>query len=244
MDTRIISVGGSIIAPDQVDTGFLVEFTRIAVAWLNVSENRRLVLVAGGGAPARVYQSAFREVTSRRGIFVDTLANVSKEVQDASADWIGVMATRLNAELLRACFGTIAADPVVTNPMEAPEVWKGDVLVAAGWKPGFSSDNDAVLLAEKYGAKEVINLSNIDYVYDKDPKKNPDAKPLDRISWADFCAMVGDKWVPGMNAPFDPIASKRAAKLGLTVICASGHDIDNLRLILDNGDYRGTTITA
>ena len=227
-----------------MDTGFLVEFTRIAVAWLNVSENRRLVLVAGGGAPARVYQSAFREVTSRRGIFVDTLANVSKEVQDASADWIGVMATRLNAELLRACFGTIAADPVVTNPMEAPEVWKGDVLVAAGWKPGFSSDNDAVLLAEKYGAKEVINLSNIDYVYDKDPKKNPDAKPLDRISWADFCAMVGDKWVPGMNAPFDPIASKRAAKLGLTVICASGHDIDNLRLILDNGDYRGTTITA
>ena len=86
MDTRIISVGGSIIAPDQVDTGFLVEFTRMAVAWLNANKNRRLVLVAGGGAPARVYQSAFREVTSRRGIFVDTLANVSKEVQDASAD--------------------------------------------------------------------------------------------------------------------------------------------------------------
>ena len=243
MDTRIISVGGSIIAPDQVDTSFLVEFTRIAVAWLNVNENRRLVLVAGGGAPARVYQSAFREVASRRGIFVDTLANVSKEVQDASADWIGVMATRLNAELLRACFGTIAADPVVTNPMEAPEAWKGNVLVAAGWKPGFSSDNDAVLLAEKFGAKNVINLSNIDQIYDDDPKINPEAKPLDHITWTDFRKMIGDEWRPGANKPFDVVASKRAQELNLTVICANGRNIENIRAILDGEPFTGTVIS-
>lgn len=237
---KVISVGGSIIAPDLPDEVFLASFTNTTIDWLKEDNGRRLILVAGGGATARHYQTALENLsTKHKAASFDNEQDVS-----TAADWIGIMATRLNAELLRACFGRLAPSPVITDPTVAPEVWKGDVLVAAGWKPGFSSDNDAVILAEKYGAKEVINLSNIDYVYDKDPKKNPDAKPLDRISWADFCAMVGDKWVPGMNAPFDPIASKKAAELGLTVICASGCDVDNLRLILDNGDYRGTTIAS
>ena len=87
-----------------------------------------------------------------------------------------------------------------------------------------------------------MNLSNIEKVYTDDPRKNPDAKPLDSISWADFRKMVGDEWVPGKNCPFDPIASKKAEALGLTVICASGHDIKNIRAILDGNNYTGTTI--
>ena len=242
-NTKVISIGGSIIAPDEPDVELLRKLVNALGRWLAENENGELVLIAGGGGPARAYQAAYRDIEPYIASGTDIPFFKSQDKRDAE-DWIGVMATRLNAELLRACFGRLAPFPVVTDPSVAPDNWHGRILVAAGWKPGFSSDNDAVLLAEKYGAKEVINLSNIDYVYDKDPKKNPDAKPLEHISWADFCAMVGDKWVPGMNAPFDPIASKRAAKLGLTVICASGHDIDNLRLILDNGDYRGTTITT
>jgi len=99
-----------------------------------------------------------------------------------------------------------------------------------------------VLLAERFNAKMVINLSNIEKVYTADPKKDPAARPLDRISWEDFRAMVGDEWVPGKNVPFDPVASRRAQEIGLKVICAAGRDLENLAGIIRGGNFTGTTI--
>ena len=63
--------------------------------------------------------------------------------------------------------------------------------------------------------KTVINLSNVEQVYDKDPKKFPDAKPIKKLTWAGMREIVGDKWSPGMNAPFDPIAAQKAQELGV-----------------------------
>jgi uridylate kinase len=54
--------------------------------------------------------------------------------------------------------------------------------------------------------------------------------------------MVGDEWVPGKNVPFDPVASRHAAKIGLKVICAAGKNLDNLKKILRGEDFVGTTI--
>jgi len=88
----------------------------------------------------------------------------------------------------------------------------------------------------------VINLSNIEKVYTGDPKKDPKATPLDSISWNDFRAMVGDKWAPGTNVPFDPIASRHAQGLDLTVICAAGRNLENLKNIVRGKDFIGTTI--
>lgn len=231
MVTKILSVGGSMIAPDKPDTDFLADFVKMAKEWLEEDSSRRLILVAGGGAPARVYQGAYKEVCQKVGF----------EADNSAADWIGVMATRINAQLLKASFCGLCQNDVVTNPT-ADIDFSGRVLVASGWKPGFSSDNDAVLLAEKFGADLVVNLSNIEKVYTDDPRKNPDAKPLDEISWADFRKMVGDEWVPGKNVPFDPVASKKAQSLGLTVICSSGKNIANTKNILDGASYVGTTI--
>lgn len=240
--TKIISVGGSIISPSEPDTEFLAKFVKMLADWLAKNSDGELILIAGGGGPARAYQNAFRAIEPN--IKGTSIPFSSKEEVNEAADWIGVMATRLNAELLRACLGKLAPTPVITNPTVAPEDWQGRVLVAAGWMPGFSSDNDAVLLAEKYGADTVINLSNIEKVCDSDPKTNPDAKPLDYISWHDFRQMVGDTWEPGKNTPFDPIASRRAEELGLTVICAGGRNIENVRKILDDADFVGTRISA
>ncbi|MBQ6375761.1 UMP kinase [Candidatus Saccharibacteria bacterium] len=243
MDTRVISVGGSIIVPEsRPDDTLIAKFVRMSASWLNVHDNRRLVLVVGGGATARNYQKAYIDAFSRRGMLVDAVAKNSTITQSAAADMIGVTATHLNAALLRYLFDGLAVEPVVTDPTAAPSDWRGRVLIAGGWKPGFSTDTDAVYLAEKYGAKIIMNLSNIKQVHDKDPSKYPDAKPLDRITWADFRKMVGDEWTPGLNAPFDPIASKKAAELGLTVICADGHNIENTRAILNGEPFIGTTI--
>jgi uridylate kinase len=134
------------------------------------------------------------------------------------------------------CGQEVVNDPTQVGPLTSR------VLVAAGWKPGFSSDYDAVILAERFQASMVINLSNIEQVYTDDPRKNPDAKPIDSISWADFRAMVGEDWVPGKNVPFDPVASRHAAKIGLKVICAAGKNLQNLELILSDKPFLGTLI--
>jgi len=226
--TTVLSLGGSIVAPEGPNAAYLASFSALAREHLAADPDRRLVIVVGGGGPARSWQRAYREAGGRA------------DDHDAQ-DWIGIMATRLNAQLVKALFGPLCPQEVVTDPT-AVSLFMGRVLVAAGWKPGFSTDFDAVLLAERFGATRVLNLSNIAKVYDDDPRKNPDAKPIDSISWAGFRAIVGDEWSPGKNAPFDPIASRKAAELGLEVVCASGADIDNLRRILDGESFVGTVI--
>ena len=230
--TKVLSVGGSIIVPDKPDTAFLTSFVSMCREWLDQDKSRRLILVAGGGAPARVYQNAYGEVAGSTGLSAESDA----------ADWIGIMATRINAQLLKACFGPYCKNDVVYNPTVEDLKFDGQVLVASGWKPGFSTDTDAVYLGEKFDAKTIVNLSNIEKVYTDDPRKNPDAKPLDTISWADFRKMVGDEWTPGKNCPFDPIASKKASELGMKVICAGGKNIPNIQAILNDQEYIGTTI--
>ena len=226
--TTVLSLGGSIVAPDGPDPAFLASFITLVREHLALSPERRLILVVGGGGPARAWQRAFRE------------AGGPIEDHDAQ-DWIGIMATRLNAQLVKALLGPFCPQDVATDPTSL-SIFMGRVLVAAGWKPGFSTDFDAVLLAERFGADRVLNLSNIDKVHTADPRVDPTARPIDAISWADFSAIVGTEWSPGKNLPFDPIATRKAAELGLTVICAAGRDLANLRHILEGESFVGTTI--
>ena len=226
---KVLSVGGSILVPETPDTDFISKFSSMIKEELLHDSSLKLILVVGGGGPARIYQNAYRTIAG------------SENYDNNSADWIGITATRLNAQLLKSVFSDYCKNPVVYDPT-AVESFDGRILVAAGWKPGFSTDTDAVLLAQKFGAKTVVNLSNIEKVYTDDPRKNPDAKPIDEISWADFRKIVGDEWVPGKNCPFDPIASKKAQDSGIKVICAGGKNIANIRNIIREEAYTGTTI--
>jgi uridylate kinase len=223
----VISLGGSIIAPDKVNRNFLKAFYSLISHYIDEDSGRKIILVCGGGGAAREYQDAFREITGGK--------------KPDAEDWIGIAATKLNAELLKFIFAGYCEDNVVTDPSSVPG-FRGKILVASGWKPGFSTDFDAVVLAEQFSAREVINLSNITMVYTKDPKIHPDAEPLERISWDDFRAMVGEVWTPGKNLPFDPVASKKAEELGLRVIIAAGKDIENTRKILYGEPFTGTII--
>lgn len=224
---KVISLGGSIIAPDGVDTGFLKDFKKMILNYLEADSRRRLIFVTGGGGPARAWQQAYRAVAD--------------PPEDDAQDWIGVAATRLNAYLIKGIFGDLCRDDVVTDPTGALS-FTGRVLVAAGWKPGFSSDYDAVLLAERLGADTVVNLSNIAKVYSADPKVDPQAKPFDKMTLAELQALVGEEWVPGKNVPFDPIATKKARELGLSIIIAAGRDIENLAALLEGREFDGTWV--
>lgn len=221
----VISLGGSIVVPKSgIDAAFLKRFATLIRSFVKSGE--RFILVVGGGNTARVYQQAARQVTK--------LAN-------EDIDWLGIHSTRLNAHLMRAIFRVEAQHIVVKNPTRS-HAWNRPMLIAAGWKPGWSTDYVAVRLAKKYGAKTVINLSNIAQAYDKDPGVHKDAKPLDKIDWKSFRKIVGNKWIPGMNAPFDPIASRFASQSKIRVIIADGKKLSNLKKILKGEKYFGTTI--
>lgn len=225
----VMSIGGSLIVPDGgIDTKFLTKLNKFIRDQLAKNNNRQFFLVVGGGQIARQYRDAGEDVIGHR-LIIDDL------------DWLGVHATRLNAQLLRTIFRDIA-HPYLIKHYEIIRKVSEPVVIAAGWKPGWSTDFDAVLLCEDYGVTEVINLSNIEKVYNKDPKKFDDAKPIDKISWKGFRELVGDKWVPGMHAPFDPVAAQKAEELGIKVVVLSGHSFENLESYFKGKEFVGTVI--
>ncbi len=227
-DRIIISVGGSLIVPNTgIDITFLNKLSEFIRTQLASHPNRQFFLVIGGGATARHYRDAGREV-------------VHHELTRDDLDWLGIHSTRLNAQLLRTIFRDIA-HPFIIKNYEIIRKVSEPVIVAAGWKPGFSTDYCAVMLCEDYGIKTVINLSNITQVYDKDPNKNKDAKPFSEITWEEFRKLVGNEWDPGMHAPFDPIASKKAEELGVKVV-VMGSDFKNLEQYLQGKKSVGTVI--
>lgn len=224
----IISVGGSLIVPDAIDTAFLENLNTFIRKQLAEHPHRQFFLVIGGGATARKYRDAGEEV-------------LEHELTREDLDWLGIHATKLNAHLVRTIFRDIA-HPYIIKHYEIIRRVSEPVIVAAGWKPGWSTDYDAVLLCEDYGAKTVINLSNIKQVYDKDPREFKDAKPLTKMTWDEMRAIVGNEWSPGMHAPFDPVAAKKAQELGVKVVVMSGEDFGNIENYLDNKEFLGTVI--
>ena len=222
----IISLGGSLIAPEEgVDWQFLKKFRQLILQL--IKQGDKFYLIAGGGRTSRNYVAAASKVV---------------KITSEDLDWLGIHATRLNAHLLRTIFRKQAHPQIIKSPT-FHIFSKESVVVASGWKPGWSTDYVATILAQEYDIKTIINLSNVDYVYDKDPRKFSDAKKLEKITWQDFRKIVGDKWDPGLNAPFDPIASQKSEKLGLEVVIMNGKNIDNLKDYFDNKKFKGTIIS-
>lgn len=223
-DKIVISLGGSMIVPGGVDTNFIIKFKNLVLNW--ISKGKKFYIITGGGKTCRSYNDSLRNIV-----------NPSNE----DLDWLGIAATRLNAELVRISFEENAYEKIVMDPDSIPETDKS-ILVGGGWKPGNSSDLAAVHLAKSIKSAKVINISSVDYVYDSDPKINPEAKKFENLSWSDYRSMVSSDWNPGMNLPFDPIASKEAEELGLELAFISGHDLESLDSYLSGNKFNGTTI--
>ncbi len=188
----IISLGGSLIVPDEINISFIKDFVNVITEY--TTKGFSFIIITGGGKIARTYSIVAKEVNSANNV---------------DLDWIGIAATRLNAELIRVLFGDLAYFEIIMDPDHIPSTDKS-VIVGGGWKPGNSSDLAAVHAAKSVNAKKLINLSNIDYAYSKDPNKFPDAVKIEKSSWEDFRNILPTEWVPGLNMPFDPIAAKEA----------------------------------
>src|SRR3989344_2892885 len=128
--TIVLSLGGSLIAPDKIDTNFLMKFKKIIEKY--VKKGCKFVIICGGGKIARELQQAASKVS---------------KLTDEELDWLGIYATRLNALLIRYIFGHNSQDPIIADPNGKINFQK-NIIIAAGWKPGWSTDYDAVLFAK------------------------------------------------------------------------------------------------
>lgn len=209
----VMSLGGSLINPKEVDVAFLKKFRKFVL-----DSKERFIVVCGGGYLARKYMNAARKVSDR------------------NPDWFGIQATWMHANLLWSLFEL----PPRAVFMKPEKVRFSKIICAAGWKPGVSTDYDAVLWAELYNVDTVYNLTNVDYVYDRDPKREG-AEPFPRLSWKEYDKLIGP-WKSGLHAPFDPVAAKRAEKSRIRVVTLDGRKLNNLRKALAQQKFVGTVI--
>ena len=221
-----MSVGGSLIVPDQIDTEFLKSLKNLIEE--ETANGRRFIIIAGGGKTARRYQDAAADVS---------------DLDPEDLDWLGIHSTRLNGHLIRTIFKEHAHSVMITNPEDVKDAPKdSQVIVAAGYRPGASTDLRAIQIAEIVGSNKVINLSNIDYVYTADPKKDMAAEKIEDVTWAEFRQLIPSEWDPGLSSPFDPIAAKEAEENNIEVASICGERLGELKNYLNGQSFMGTLI--
>ena len=172
----VLSLGGSIVIPKS---GFDPDFLRLLQTFIldRVKKGQRFIIVVGGGTTARQY--------------IGGLEQTLPKVTDADKDWVGIYATWLNARFVHKLFAEHAYKDIMIDPRENVKTSK-PIIIAGGWKPGWSTDYVATLHAKRVGAKHVLNLSNIEYAYDKDPNVHVDAVKIEKIDWKNFRRIVGN----------------------------------------------------
>ncbi|KKP70216.1 hypothetical protein A2X44_00715 [candidate division CPR3 bacterium GWF2_35_18] len=229
----IIKLGGSLVVPetDKFNLEYLVRLKNVLEKF--TKQGKKFVIIIGGGKICRWYQSEAKRL--------------KVDVENKDLNWIGAYVTRVNAEVVNSFMKPLSHDRAYVDFSEKLELTK-PVLVVGAWKPEKSTNMDAVLMAEMFNSGTIINLSDIDHVYDKDPKEFPDAKPLDQITWSDYEKIIADRigtvreHKAGDNLPFDVIATAKAEELKLKVIFINGKYLDNFEVVLNGKDFVGTTI--
>lgn len=219
-DPVVISLGGSVIVPSGVDVRLLKKFVALVK---KVSRSRQVAITCGGGAAARTMVAAARALGVHR---------------DEDLHWIGIRQTAVNGEVVRAALGV--KGPVLTSYDERT-TFRQNVVVAAGRRPGGTTDYCAVVLARALRAGTIFNVTNVDGVYTKDPRTSRRAKLIPTLSWREFGRRVRGQLTPSMHAPFDPVASRVAARHHIRVVVI-GSDLRNLQRALEGKKFVGTVI--
>ena len=238
----VCSLGGSLIVPNEKGPNieWLAEFVRLIV---DVQQRwRKIVIVCGGGRTARTYIEGARDVLRK----LDSVPDVADQGWENDRHWLGIHATRANAHLLRTIFrhmGNHAYFRVLKSPERVllhANTSRKRIIIGAGWKPGWSTDYVAARMAHVFGAQTIVNLTNVDRVYDRDPKLEG-ARGFQEVSWEEFFRhFPRGKFAPGDNVPFDGVAADYAAKHGMRVVVLKGSRMVDLRRFFEGGPYQGT----
>ncbi|AIF70044.1 uridylate kinase [Palaeococcus pacificus DY20341] len=220
----VFDIGGSVLVPDKPDIDFI---KRIAYQLTKISEDHEVAVVVGGGKVARDYIKAAKTFTPN----------------ETFKDYIGIHITRANAMLLIAALGEKAYPFVVQDFRKAWEVMQvKKVPIMGGTHPGHTTDAVAALLAEYLQADLLVVVTNVDGVYDSDPKKNPDAKKLEKISTKELVeiAMQSESKAGGSGV-VDALAAKFIERGKIKVYIIGKDDALNLFEVV-KGKHSGTVV--
>jgi uridylate kinase len=223
--TRVISLGGSLIIPDKINTPFLKSLRQVI---LKNIKNNKFIIICGGGTVARNYIDALAE--DKKSIYLQSL--------------IGISSTRINARFMSYFFGI---DPKKGIPRDMKHVEsllrQNDIVFCGGlrYAPNQTSDATAVRLANYFNT-DFINLTNVKGLYDKNPFKYKDAKFISKATINDLekaVKKISNK--PGMHGPVDYTAMHliKENKIKTYIIGKDTRQLDNL---LNGKDFIGTTI--
>lgn len=221
----VISLGGSLIIPEKMNTALLIKFIKTLRKHYNT---HKFVIVCGGGVIARKYISALK-------------AEGKKQSELARA---GIRATRTNAQLIMQMFGKEANDTLPTSMKQVKSnLQKNNVVIcgALRFTPGSTSDGTAAKLAHYLNTK-FINLTNVAGLYNKDPTKHKNARFIPSISWKEFEKMaLKIKFKPGQNFVLDQQAAKVIKKHKIPTYLL-GPELQNIQKVLEGKKFKGTLI--
>ena len=213
MQKTVVSLGGSTLYSGKgLDQRFISRACKAFKEY--ASKGNQLVVVVGGGALARKTAYEAR----------------SQGLSDYYADKAAIEATRENADLVLLALGNAGAG-VVTGVDEAlPLLRAGKIVVSGGMHPGLTTDSVSVLFAEAIGADRVVNVSNVDGVYDSDPRENKRAKRFDEMTHEQLVALAvkSDDRKARANFVFDLVACKLAARSKVTCVFASKQKFESV----------------
>ncbi len=223
----VLKLGGSLLyrGADEVNLERVREYARALITL--TEEGNQLVVVVGGGKPARTFIAAARTLGA----------------SETQCDWLGIKVARLNAELLCAALGD-AAYPIVVETLDDLEsaFVTNKIVLMGGLTPGQSTNAVAALAAEIVGAELLLNATNVDGVYDRDPKEEG-AKKIDRLTIDQLDEILSGGGVrAGEYRLFDPVAIRVVARSRIPIIIFNGTQSENLIRIF-KGKKIGTTVT-
>lgn len=220
----VFDIGGSVLVPDKPDIDFI---KRIAYQLTKISEEHEVAVVVGGGKVSRDYIKAAKTFSDN----------------ETFKDYIGIHITKANAMLLIAALGEKAYPFVVSDFRKAWEVIQlKKVPIMGGTHPGHTTDAVAALLAEYLQADLLVVITNVDGVYDSDPRINPNAKKLTRITTKQLVeiAMQSESKAGGSGV-VDALAAKFIDRGKIKTFVVGKRDVINLFDVI-KGKHNGTVV--
>ena len=221
----VISLGGSLIIPNDVDVKLLKEFRKII---LKNTNKYKFIVVCGGGSIARKYINALREIG----------------MNETFQSFAGISATRMNARFMSYFFKQNQETGIPHKMFELVNYIKKFNIVFCGaleYKPHQTSDSTAVAIAKHFKSC-FINLTDVPGLHDKNPKKFKDAKFIPEISWQNFHKMANKiEFKPGQHFILDQTAAKGIMAYRIKTYIL-GKDMTQLDNLLNNEKFKGTTI--
>lgn len=225
MDIVVVSIGGSVLIPDDNDFEYLSGLAELLVG---LSIQAKLYIVVGGGRISRYYIKLGRKFGTDERVL----------------DEMGVDITRLNSRLLISTLSGKANDLPAETVEEAADLGNDhSIVVMGGTTPGHTTDGVAASLAELVKADRIVNATAVDGVYTKDPNRYDDAEKMEKMSFEELleCCKVSD-WKAGPSNVFDAMGAEIIARNRIPLLVVKGRDLEALGSAIRGESFSGTTV--